>query len=160
MDFFFTSPSIGAGNNFGARVEQAYGNSMFYEFDDGQFAIVNGYDDTNGANAGAVFFYDTTGVLIRTVYGGSAGDWYGCAGSDLSDNCDYSGVYGFEDSIVIASPFYDGSNGALTDSGRVCSYTSSGVENWCREGDDANDNFGGKRRNRAFKWQSCDCISV
>ncbi len=85
----------------------------------GEVAVGAPGDDTNGIDAGAVYFYDgATGAHLHTLYGSQAGEQFGHALARLKDiNAD-----GKAD-LAVGSPYYDPAG--LTNAGRVRAISSS-----------------------------------
>ncbi|WP_158284113.1 filamentous hemagglutinin N-terminal domain-containing protein, partial [Azospirillum sp. TSO22-1] len=79
--FELTDPAPASGNNFGATVRALSG---------GNVVVTSSGDDTGGANAGAVYLFDgTTGALISTLTGTTAGDAVGSTGVTALGNGNY-----------------------------------------------------------------------
>ena len=70
--------------------------------------ITSPYDDAGGTDAGAVYLFNgSTGALISTLIGSTAGDHVGAGGVTALSNGNF----------VVLSPFWD--NGAIANAGAV-----------------------------------------
>jgi len=93
----FVDPNPAPGNQFGTQV---------VPLSTGNVVITSPFDDAGGEDAGAVYLFNgSTGALISTLRGSTAGDWVGVDGVTALSNGNY----------VVKSPYWH--NGAAANAG-------------------------------------------